>query len=99
MPKMSVRTYRVKAQDIEIINLPENLEAEILNGLEIKLVGARDAFDSFDFTSISVKADFDRVTIEPDGSYTCKAIISFEDDSGTVYLLNEDYVVNIVKKD
>lgn len=94
LPKMSVRTYRVKAEDIDIINLPSGIKAEATSGLELKLIGARDAFDSFDFSKISVSADFDRVTVEPNGSYSANAIISLGEDSGVIYLLNESYTVN-----
>lgn len=94
LAKMAVRTYRIKAEDIGIINLPSGAEAEIANGLEIKLIGARDAFDTFDFSAITVAADFDRVTVEPDGSYSAAAIISIGDDNGAIYVLNEKYTVN-----
>ncbi len=93
LPKMSVRTYRIKTEDIEIINLPDTMEVELASGLDIKLVGARDAFNGFDISSVSVQADFDRVTIEPDGSYTCKVAVSLSDNSA-IYILNENYTVS-----
>lgn len=94
LAKMAVRTYRIKAEDIDIINLPSGAEAEVANGLEIKLIGARDAFDTFDFSAITVAADYDRVTVEPDGSYSAAATISIGDDNGAIYVLNEKYTVN-----
>lgn len=96
MPKLSVRTYRIDAKDIEVINLPEGMEYEVKNGLEIKLIGARDAFDAVDASEFSAAVDFDRVVVEPDGSYTANAVIALGNEYEGIYLLNEEYTVNFV---
>lgn len=94
MPKLTVRVYRINASDITVINLPEGTEYEINNGVEIKLIGARDAFDTVDPLRFSVTVDFDRVTVEPNGSYSADAKISLGDEYDGIYLLNEAHTVN-----
>lgn len=94
LPKMAVRTYTVKADKITVENLPEGSDYTINGDLEIKLIGARDAFAGIDRELFSVSVDFNRVTVEPDGSYTAEANISLGGDYSGVYLHNSGYTVN-----
>ncbi|MBQ4317234.1 MAG: hypothetical protein IJC20_03205, partial [Clostridia bacterium] len=93
MPKLSVRTYNIKSDKINVINLPEGKECKIKNDLQIKILGAREVIDEIDFESITATVDFDRVTVEADGSYSANASISLGNEYALAYVLNEDHIV------
>ncbi len=101
MPKLSVRTYRITSDKITVLNLPDEVEYKINNGFDIKVIGAREALDAIDSELISATIDYDRVTVEPNGSYTAIASVSLGDEYEGLYILNEAYTVdfniNIVK--
>ncbi len=94
MPKLSVRTYRIQSDKITVLNLPEGSGYKINSGLDIKVIGAREIFNDIDMKDITASIDFDRVTIEPNGTYTAKADISLGGEYDGVYILNEEYTVN-----
>ena len=93
MPKLTVRSYRIKADKIIIENLPEDKEYIIKNDITVKIYGAREAFDEVDFDLITANIDFDRLTVEDDGMYSAKAAVSLGDEYKGIYILNEDYTV------
>ncbi|MBQ8895547.1 MAG: hypothetical protein IJY88_01990 [Clostridia bacterium] len=94
MPELAVRGYRIKAENITVVNLPEGSEYKIKNDLDISLIGPRDAFKSVDRGALSATVDFNRVTVEPDGSYTAVATIDIGGEYECIYLLNQSYEVN-----
>lgn len=93
LPSLSVRSYRVKADKISVLNLPEGSECKIKNELEIKVIGAREAFKQIDRDLITATIDFDRVTVEPDGSYSAFATVSLGGEYEGLYIQNINYVV------
>lgn len=94
MPELAVRGYRIKAEAINVINLPQGQSFKIKDDLEIRLIGPRDAFKEFDRSALAATVDFNRVTVEPDGSYTAEAVISLGGDYEGIYPLNAGYTVN-----
>lgn len=94
MPKLAVRGYRIKADKISVVNLPEGSTFKINQDLDIHLVGPRAAFDAVDRGAITATVNFDRVTVEPDGTYTAEAVISLGGEYDGIYVLNESYTVN-----
>ncbi|MBO5869217.1 MAG: hypothetical protein J6Q89_00555 [Clostridia bacterium] len=93
MPKLAVRTYNIKSEKINVLNLPEGEQCKINNDLQIKIIGAREAIDEIDFEAITATVDFDRVTVEAGGSYSANASISLGGEYALVYILNEDHTV------
>ncbi len=98
MPELAVRGYRIKSESITVINLPEGSEFEIEEDLNIRLVGPREAFDAVDRGALTATVDFNRVTVEPDGSYTAEAVISLGGEYEGIYILNDKYTVNFTIK-
>ena len=96
MPKLSVRTYRITKDKINVFNLPAETEYTVNNDLDIKIIGAREALDNINAEMISASVDYDRVTVQPDGSYTAIASVSLGDEYEGVYILNESHAVNFV---
>lgn len=94
LPKLAVREYHIKEKNITVINLPEGSEFTINNGLDITLIGPRDAFDDIDRGAITATVDFYNVTVEADGSYTADATISLGGEYPLIYLQNVSYKVN-----
>ncbi len=94
LPKLAVRTYTVSKENITVINLPEGSNFTVSDGLEVHIIGERDAFSQIDRKLISATVDFNRVTVEPDGSYTGEAIISLGAEYSGIYIHNAGYKVN-----
>lgn len=94
LPKLAVRKYTVSKENITVINLPEGSGFELSNGLEITLIGERDAFKAVDRKLFTATVDFNRVTVEPDGSYSANAEISLGADYTGLYIHNIGYTVN-----
>lgn len=94
IPELSVRNYRIERSSISVINLPDGNIYEISNGLQITLIGPRDAFENFDSALITATLDFDRVTVELDGSYTANAKIDLGGIYSGIYVQSKNYDVN-----
>ena len=94
LPKLAVRTYKISKENITVNNLPEGSGFEILNDLEVKLIGERDAFSDIDRKLITATVDFNRVTVEPDGSFSAVAEISLGADYTGIYIHNVGYTVS-----
>lgn len=94
MPELSVRNYRIEKDAISVINLPDGNIYEILNGIAVTLIGPRDSFADFDPAQISATLDFDRVTVELDGSYTANAKIELGGMHSGIYVQSKNYAVN-----
>ena len=95
MPKLTVRSYRIKADKITVDNLPEDKAYKIKNDVTIKIFGAREAFEEVDFDLIFANIDFDRLTVNGDGTYSAKVTVSLGDEYEGIYILNEDYTVEL----
>lgn len=93
LPKLAVRTYTISKDNITVINLPEGSTFEVSNKLEVQLIGEREAFSAIDRKLLSATVDFNRVTVEPDGSYSAKAEISLGAEYTGIYIHNIDYIV------
>ncbi len=93
MPELSVRNYTISTDKIIVENLPEGYTYEIKESLVVTLIGPRDAFLEFDDTKLSAKVNFDRVTVEPDGSYTARALIDTGGENSAIYAQSKDYTV------
>lgn len=94
LPEMSVRSYHITKEAISIINLPEGVDYKINSGISVKVIGPREAFELIDPSAVTAVADFDNVTVEPDGSYTASIKVSLGDNASTVYVQNTDYKIN-----
>lgn len=94
LPKLAVRTYTVSKENITVINLPEGSGFTVPDDLEVHVIGARDAFAQIDRKLITATVDFNRVTVEPDGSYTAQAEISLGAEYSGIYIHNIGYTVN-----
>lgn len=94
LPEMSVRSYHITKEAIEIVNLPNGYTYKIKSGISIKAIGPREAFSQIDPNEVTAVADFDNVTVEPDGSYTASVRVSLGSDVSSVYVQNVDYTIN-----
>lgn len=93
MPELSVRNYTITADKITVENLPEGYTFEIKNNIEVTLIGPREAFADFDSSLLTATVNFDRVTVEPDGSYTAEAAIDLGGEYTGIYVQSKGYVV------
>ncbi len=94
LPELSVRNYTIKAQNISVENLPENYTYEILEDLKVTLLGPRDAFENFNFSLMTATIDFDKYTIESDGSgYTAEATVHFNGEHSGIFVQNKHETV------
>lgn len=94
LPKLALRGYRISAEKINVINLPEGMTYKINNALDVNLIGPREEFDNVDRDALTATVDFDNVTVEPDGSYTAPAVISLGNEYNGIYVQNIGYAVN-----
>lgn len=94
LPKQALRVYTVPADAITVINLPAGMTFKVINAIDVNLIGPRDAFDSIDRGLLTATVDFDRVTVNPDGSYTALAEISLGGDYPGIYVMNIPYEVS-----
>lgn len=94
LPEMSVRSYHITKEAIEIVNLPEGYTYKINSGVSVKVIGPRDAFAQIDPDAVTAVADFDNVTVEPDGSYTASIRVSLGNEASSVYVQNADYRIS-----
>ncbi len=94
LPELAVRGYRIKAESISVINLPEGSSYKINGDLDVELIGPREAFAEVDRSALTATVDFNRVIVEPDGSYTAEAVISLGGEYEGIYVLNAGYTVN-----
>ncbi len=98
LPERTVRNYYLGASAITVENLPEGNTFEINDGILVTLIGPRDAFDSFDYSVITASVNFDRVTVELDGSYTADAKVTLNGEYSNIYVQNIKYPVNFKVK-
>ena len=54
----------------------------------------REVLDTIDPDLITATLDYDKVTVEPKGTYTADAVISLGNEFIGVYVQNLDYKVN-----
>jgi YbbR domain-containing protein len=94
LPKLAVRTYTVSRENINIINLPEGSTFKILNDVDIRLIGEREAFSAIDRKLITAEVDYNRIAVAPNGTYIAIATVSLGMDYPGVYIHNADYKVN-----
>lgn len=94
MPELSVRNYTIAKEKIIVENLPEGYTYEIKESLAVTLIGPRDAFADFDSTLMSATVNFDRVTVELDGSYSAEAVIDLGKEISGIYPQSKGYVVS-----
>ncbi len=94
LPKLAVRAYAIGKDNITVINLPEGSVYKVSDKLVIQLIGEREAFEGIDRKLLSATVDFNRVTVEPDGSYSARAEISLGGEYTGIYIHNIDYIVN-----
>lgn len=94
LPELSVRNYYLGVSSITVENLPEGNTFEIKNGFSVTLIGPRDAFNDFDYSAITASVNFDRVTVELDGSYTADAKVTVNGEYSGIYVQNKKYQVN-----
>ncbi len=94
IPKLSVRSYRIKSDKISVVNLPDGVEYKVNSDLLIKVMGTREALENVDPELITATVDFDRITVEPDSSYSATAEVWLGNEYAGVYILNEDYMVD-----
>ena len=94
LPKLAVRTYTVSRENINIINLPEGSTFQILNDVDIRLIGEREAFSAIDRKLITAEVDYNRIAVAPNGTYIAIATVSLGMDYPGVYIHNADYKVN-----
>ncbi len=99
LPELSVRRIKISAGDIKLENLPEGMTAEFAGGVTVTLVGPRDAFSGFDFSGVSVIADYNDITVNSDGSYTARLRVVTGDESGVIYPLGVEYTAVFTVKD
>ncbi len=88
------REYLIAPEAIAIENLPEGYTYSVSQGIKVKLKGPADAFEVFDPTKITAKADFRNITDNMDGSYTADVKISIGLEHSAIYVLNLDYTVD-----
>ena len=93
MPELSVRNYTITTDKITVENLPEGYTYEIKDAVSVTLIGPRDAFLEFDDTKLSATVNFDRVTVEPDGSYTAQITVNLGGEYSGIYTQSKDYIV------
>ena len=67
--------------------------------MTVTLVGPRDAFSGFDFSGVSVIADYNDITVNSDGSYTARLRVATGDESGVIYPLGVEYTAVFTVKD
>jgi YbbR domain-containing protein len=94
LPKLSTRSYVIKKDKITVKNLPVGYGSELNNEITVKLIGVREVLDKIDMNLISASLDFDRVTVEANGTYTAEAEISLGGEYSGVYIQNTDHKVN-----
>ena len=99
LPKLAVRSYTVSKENINVINLPEGSTCEIINDIEIRLIGERQAFAAIDRKLISAEVDFNRIIVAPNGTYLAIAKISLGADYPGIYIHNADYKVNFTVRE
>ncbi|MBR5858665.1 MAG: hypothetical protein IKZ05_01955 [Clostridia bacterium] len=92
MPELAVRSYRIKASAISVINLPDDIKFKIKDDLTVYLVGPRDAFDQVERELLTATVDFNRISVEDEG-YSGAAVIDFGGEYEGIYLLNREYTV------
>jgi hypothetical protein len=78
---------------ITVENLPNGASYNVKSAIDVNLIGPRDAFDAIDRDLLSATVDFDDVRVNPDGSFTAKAVISLGADYEFIYVQNLDYEV------
>lgn len=93
LPKLAKRVYTIPARMITVENLPNGASYNVKSAIDVNLIGPRDAFDAIDRDLLSATVDFDDVRVNPDGSYTAKAVISLGADYEFIYVQNLDYEV------
>ena len=93
MPELSVRNYTINKDRIVIENLPEGYTYEVKDSIVATLIGPRDAFAEFDSNLLTATVNFDRITIEADGSYTALAKINLGAKYESIYAQSKDYTV------
>ncbi len=94
MPELSVRHYTISAENISVKNLPEGYTFEIKEDLAVTLMGPREAFQNFDNKLMTATLNYDRVTVEEDGSFTAEATIDFGGEHSGIYVQSKTYNVN-----
>ncbi len=94
LPELTVRNYYVGVESITVENLPEGNGFKINEGFTVTLIGPREAFTDFDASLINAKLNFDRVTVELDGSYTAEAKITLDKSVSGIYVQNKKYEIN-----
>ncbi len=88
------REYIIPLEAIVIENLPEGYQAVIADEIRVKLKGPAEAFDVFDPSKITAKADYRYLTDNMDGTYTAKANISIGLEHSAIYVLNSGYDID-----
>lgn len=94
LPKLGIRYYSVGKDKISVKNLPVGNGYELNNEISITVIGMREVLDTIDPDLITATLDFDKVTVEPNGTYTADAVISLGNEFIGVYVQNLDYKVN-----
>ncbi len=94
LPKLSTRSYVIKKDKITVKNLPVGYGSELNNEITVRVIGVREVLDTIDMNLISATLDFDRVTVEANGTYTAEAEISLGGEYSGVYVQNTDHKVN-----
>ncbi len=94
LPKLGIRYYSISRDKISLKNLPVGNGYELNNEIAITVIGMREVLDTIDPDLITATLDFDKVTVEPNGTYTADAVISLGNEFIGVYVQNLDYKVN-----
>ncbi len=93
MPELSVRNYTITSDRISVQNLPDGYEYNVKDDLQITVIGARDAFENFDSSLMTAVADFNKVTVNLDGSYTADVEINLGGEYIGIYVQSKSYNV------
>ena len=96
LPKMASRKYRVPDSQIEFVHLPEDSKASLTEKFRFTVVGAREAIEKINAKNIRVKIDFDKITVNEDGSYSALPEISLGTDMSGMYILNSGEEVRFI---
>lgn len=94
LPKLGIRYYSISKDKISVNNLPVGNGYELNSEILITVIGIREVLDTIDPDLITATLDFDKVTVEPNGTYTADAVISLGNEFTGVYVQNLDYKVN-----
>ncbi len=93
LPKLGIRYYSISKDKITVKNLPAGNGYKLNNGIKITVIGLREVLDTIDHDLITATLDFEKVTVESNGTYTANAVISLGNEFTGVYVQNLDYTV------